>query len=117
MQTYSERSGTNILICAPVRPVSKNLRRAISEVICDIDAIVEAHLPDIITIESGADATHVLFLVFEQRRQIQITMEAIDAALANLSSNEERFDIWPITRSHELLGTIREVNCIIGWRD
>lgn len=117
MQTFSERSGTNVLICAPVRPVSKKLRCAISEVICDIDAIVEAHLPDVIAVGSGAGAAHVLFLVFEQRRQIQTTMEAIDTALASLSSSEETFDIWPITRSHELLGTIREINCVIGWRD
>lgn len=117
MQVYIEKSATNILICAPTKPVSKELRRRISEIICDVEEIREAHLPDVITIGSDTDASRVLFLVFDQQRNIPLIMKSIGAALADMARDEEQFEVWPIGPSSELLKTIRDSNCVVGWRD
>lgn len=117
MQEYREKLGTNLLISAPSKGLSKKLIRRISGIICEIEEIREAHLPDVITIGSNESAAHVLFLVFNQTSRIPTVMDSIASELANVSLNEEPFDVWPISQSNSLLATIRSANCVIGWRD
>ena len=117
MQKYREKPATKILIGAPAIPVSQDLRRRISEIICNIEEIREAHLPDVITIGSGGGASRVLFLVFEQKDQISQIMDSIGPELADAGRNAEQFEVWPISQSNDLLETIRDANCVIGWRD
>lgn len=117
MQEYREKLGTNILISAPPKPLSKDLRRRISEIVRDIEEIREAHFPEVIAMGSDDDAACVLFLVFRQASKISAVMDSIGAELANVSQDEGPFEVRPISQSDSLLETIRGANCVIGWRD
>ena len=115
--TMKDGVGTNILISVPPNPLSRNLRRRISEIVRDIEEIREAHFPEVVVMGSYDDAACVLFLVFRQTSKISAVMDSIGAELANVSEDEGPFEIWPISQSDSLLETIRGANCVIGWRD
>lgn len=117
MQKYREKLGTNRLISAPRKPVSKKLIRHVSGIIGQVEEILEAHLAEVITIGSADPAVRTLFLVFRESSQISAVMDSIGAKLANVSREEEPFEVWPISQSDSLLATIRSANSIIGWRD
>ena len=117
MQKYREKLGTNLLISAPQKPLSKKLIRRISAIICNIEEIREAHFLAVLSIGSADPAVRVLFLVFCQGREISAVMDTIGSDLTDVSRDAESFEVWPILQSDSLLETIRSANCIIGWRD
>lgn len=117
MREYHENLGTNLLISAPLKPVSKKLIRRISEIICDIEEIREAHFPAVLSMGSENPAECALFLVFYQISEISSVMDSIGSDLAKVSRDSESFEVWPILQSDSLLETIRSANCVIGWRD
>lgn len=117
MQQYREKLGTNRLISAPRKPVSKKLIRHVSGIIGDVEEIREAHLAEVITIGSEEPVVPTVFLVFSETSQISAVMDSIGAKLANVSRDDEPFEVWPISQSDSLLATIRSANSIIGWRD
>jgi hypothetical protein len=117
VQGFREKSGTHILVAAPKRAPSKRLRRRISEIICNIEDICEAHLPEVITIGPSSQSNRVLFLVFTRGSRIPAIMDSIGAELQTAGSRDEQFEVWPISRASELLDSIRKANCVIGWRD
>jgi hypothetical protein len=116
-QRFGERAQRNVLIAAPATPVSKSLRRRISEIICDVEDICEAHIPNVITLGVNSHSVRVLFLVFCHENRIASIMDSIAPDLESAADNDESFDVWPISRSSELLDSIRKANCVIGWRD
>lgn len=117
MQGFREKLGTNILIAAPDRVASKRLCRRISEIICDIEDVCEAHLPEVITVGPSGRSKRVLFLVFSHANRIPAIMNSIGSDLESAGSGDEHFEVWPISRSSDLLDSIRMANCVIGWRD
>lgn len=114
---FDARSTTNVLIAAPAAAVSQSLRRKISEIICDVEDICEAHMPNVITLGTNNHSVRVLFLVFCHENRIGSIMDSITPDLENAADSDESFEVWPISRSSELLDSIRKANCIIGWRD
>ena len=117
VQEYRERLGTNLLISAPPKPLSKKLIRNISEIICDIEDIREAHFSNVLSMGSNDPAVCVLFLVFCQVSKISAVMESVGSELEKVSRDDVQFEVWPICQSDDLLETIRSTNCVIGWRD
>lgn len=117
VQKYREKLGTHLLISAPLKPISRNLISRISEIICDIDEIREAHFPAVLSMGSNDAPECVLFLVFDQESKVSTIMESIGDDLAAIKRDVTPFEVWPICQSDSLLETIRMANCVIGWRD
>ena len=117
MQNYREKLGTNLLISAPPERPSKKLLSRISEIICNIEEIREAHLSMVLSVGASKEQMCVLFLVFDQESEIAGVMESIDTELKSINGAGMSFDVWPISQSDSLLETIRSANCVIGWRD
>jgi len=117
VQKYHEKLGTNLLISAPPRPLSKNLIRRISEIVGDIEEIREAHFSAVLSIGGNDASMCVLFLVFAQQSRIATVMESIGSELENIKRDDIPFEVWPISQSDSLLQTIRSASCVVGWRD
>ena len=117
VQSYREKLGTNLLISAPPEQPSKKLVSRISEIICNIEEIREAHFPMVLSVGASKEQMCVLFLVFNQARTISGVLASIDTELKSINGDGMPFDVWPISQSDSLLETIRSANCVIGWRD
>ena len=44
-------------------------------------------------------------------------MEKIDAQLKGVLRADEKLEIRPLPKDHELLPAIRNADCVVGWRD
>jgi hypothetical protein len=107
---------TKILIGAPAKPMSKRRKRKLSAMLGDIEEICEVHIPQIYGIGGLDKARLVLVIVIDPESAIPGVMERLSVPL-NDFLQRETLDVWPIGKSHSLIGTIREANCVVGWRD
>ncbi len=108
---------TNVLIGAPATPVKKKLRKLLSKMLSDIEPVREAHLPQVTEIGSTRPPSLVFFVVVEPASEIPDVMATIDKRLKRILSRGESLDVRPIGTDFELLSTIRDVQCVVGWRD
>ena len=108
---------SHILIGAPRTPPRKKRIKQLFDMLSDLDAVREAHLPEVMKIGSAAPAALVLFLVVDPESEIPAVMETVTRRLKGFLARSERLDVRPISTRHELLPTIKEVDCVIGWRD
>lgn len=116
-QKFQAAAKTNMLITAPRRPWRRKRIKQISAILADIDEVREAHLPQVIEIGSTAPPEMTLFIVVEPASAVDAVMEKIGARLQSLLGRNETLNVRPIGCQDELLTTIRDVDCVIGWRD
>ena len=108
---------SHILIGAPRTPPRKKRIKQLFDMLSDLDAVREAHLPEVMKLGAAAPAALVLFLVVDPESEIPAVMETVTRRLKGFLGRSERLDVRPISTRHELLPTIKEADCVIGWRD
>jgi hypothetical protein len=108
---------TNVLIGMPASPVKKKRMKSLSKMLSDIEPVREAHLPQVSEIGSNHPPSLVFFVVVDPASEIPDVMATINARLKRILDRGETLDVRPITKDFDLLPTIRDANCIVGWRD
>lgn len=108
---------TGFLVSAPRRPPPKRLRKRLSALLADLEAVREAHLPDVL--ELGVDSTPraVLILVVEPPAASRDVLETVRARLPEVLGRGETLAVRSLRPDHPQLASIRETQCVIGWRD
>lgn len=94
----------------------KGTLKKLSRAMADIEQIREAHLPEVLDIGSGGKARPVLFVLVDEPDQRQPVEKLLKKRLAGPFGGN-RIEIRAISSDFPLLETIREVNCLVGWRD
>lgn len=61
-------------------------------------------------------ASRVLFIVVDPETAIDDVTDRLAAALSS-TLRHHSLEIWPVGSRHEIIPTVREVDCLIGWRD
>ena len=108
---------TNALIGAPAKPVKKKRMKSLSKMLSDIEPVREAHLPQVNEIGSNNPPSLVFFVVVEPASEIPEVMATINTRLKSILDRGETLDVRPISKDFELLQTIRDAKCVVGWRD
>lgn len=116
-QEFRQKLGTNLLICAPRSPLPKKRLKKLSQMLSDLEEVREAHLPEVIEVGSPSGPAQVLFVVIDPEHAIATVMHEIEARIKRILRSNEHVDVRPITPEHSLLPTIRDTNCVVGWRD
>lgn len=111
------RNNTNLLIATPRDPTDKKLLKKISSVLSDIEQVREAHLPEVLEIGAQATAALTLFVVIEPASDLESVTDQIKRRLAREFGRNTYPDVRAVTSTFALLKTIREANCVVGWRD
>ena len=117
MATLDLTTATNVLVGTPTNRLPKRRLKQISALLGDIAQIREAHLPEIYAIGIMQAPRNVLFLVVEPESAIADITQYVDDALRALLKRREQLDVWPVTKEHPLIATVRDADCLVGWRD
>ena len=117
MTTLDLTTATNVLVGKPAKGPSRRRLKQISALLGEIPEIREAHIPEVFAIGIMQAPRNVLFLVIEPDTAIDDIASRIGAALDTLLGKRERLDVWPVTAEHRLIATVREADCLVGWRE
>ena len=109
-------TGTNILIGKPAKPIARRQVKKISDLLHDIDEIREAHLPEVFAVGTMETSAPVLFIVVDPESAIPAVMEKLAGPLSEMLARQS-LDVWPVGKAHDIVPTVRDANCLIGWRD
>ena len=116
MRQHFIETGTKILVGSPAKPLPKRQFKQISGILAAIDEIREAHLPQVYGIGELDNAKQLLFIVVDPESAIPDVMEQLRAPLERFLQ-QHSLDVWPVGKTHRLIGTVRDANCCVGWRD
>ncbi len=108
---------TNYIVLAPSQPTDPALVKKVSQAMADIDAIREAHLPDVIEFGLANTATLTLFAVIANDENADVVKEQLHTELNSVPFNKKAIDIKIIPMNFPLLQSIRDTDCLVGWRD
>ena len=117
MATLDLTTATNVLIGKPTNRLPKRRLKQISALLRDIPQVREAHLPEIYAIGIMEAPRDVLFLVVEPESAMTDVTQRIDDALRTILRRREHLDVWPVAKEHRLIPTVRDADCLVGWRD
>jgi len=117
MATLDLTTATNVLVGKPSKQLSMRRLKQISALLGDISEVREAHIPEVFAIGIMQTPRNVLFLVIEPDTSIDHITARIDGALGTILGRREHLDVWPVSTEHRLIATIREADCLVGWRE
>ena len=116
-QKYRRKLMTNLIFGAPLKPTKKGRLKVLSKMLSDLEEVREAHLPQVNELGSNEPPQLIFFVVIDPESAIPGVMEKIDAQLKGVLRANEKLEIRPLTKDHELLPAIRNADCVVGWRD
>ena len=108
---------TGFVVGTPRQPLSRRRRRRLSAALADLEAVREAHLPELLDIGAGTEARLVLVVVVEPPAMTAEVLETVRARLPAALGRGERLEVRALATDHPLLPSVREADCVIGWRD
>lgn len=117
MPTLDLTTATNVLVGRPAKALPKRRMKQISTLLGEIPQVCEAHLPQVFAIGVMETPRNVLFVVIDPDTAVAEVSQRLDAALSALLKRGEHLDLWPVTADHSLIATVREADCLVGWRD
>lgn len=117
MATLDLTTATNVLVGKPGTRLPKRRMKQISALLGEIPEVREAHIPEIFAIGVMQAPRSVLFVVIEPDTAVDAVTTRIDGALGAILKKRERLDVWPVAAGHLLIDTVREAECLVGWRD
>ncbi|MDH3713860.1 MAG: enhanced serine sensitivity protein SseB C-terminal domain-containing protein [Gammaproteobacteria bacterium] len=117
MATLDLTMATNVLVGKPATRLPKRRLKQISALLREIPEVREAHVPEIFALGIMQTPRGVLFVVIEPDTAIDAVTMRIDDALGAILKKREQLDVWPVSTEHRLIGTVRETECLVGWRD
>ncbi len=82
----------------------------------DLEEVREAHLPEVLGIGTGRPAVRVLFVVIDAETAIEDVTERLAEQLGSIL-RKHSLKIWPVGSMHEIIETVREADCLVGWRN
>lgn len=115
MPNIDLKTGTNVIVGRPRKALPSRQVKRISALLASIGEIREAHLPEILAVGEAAGAQTVLFVVVEPTAAAVAVRERIEAGLERALKG--RLALWVVPIGHELIDTVREAHCVVGWRD
>lgn len=108
---------TNYIVLAPSEPTEQSLVKKISSAMADMEAIREAHLPDVIEFGLNNSPSLTLFAVVDTDCDFDQLKATLDGKINSGFFNKKSIDIKIIPKSFPLLQAIRDTDCLVGWRD
>lgn len=108
---------TNYIVLAPSHPTDPALVKKVSQAMADIEAIREAHLPDVIEFGLSNKPRLTLFAVVANDCDTDELKEALNAGVNGGFFKKKTIDIKVIPQNFPLLQAIRDTDCLVGWRD
>lgn len=115
MDTIS--SYTNYIVVPPSVPNDEGLVKKISQILADIDDIKEAHLPCLIEFGKSTQSKPALFVVVTEQCDRAGLHGQLNKKLNSGFFNRKSLDIKVVTPDFPLLQSVRDAQCLIGWRD
>ena len=58
-----------------------------------------------------------LFVVIDPETAIEPVSERIQTALRDVLRASQMIDVWAVAVHDEFVATVREADCMVGWRD
>lgn len=108
---------TNYIVIAPDKPTDKALVKKISQAMADIEDIQEAHLPAVIAIGSASTPALVLFVVVDENSDGDNLLALLKSKINGGLFRKTEIEIKIVPPNFHLLPSIRNTQCLIGWRD
>ena len=108
---------TNYIVLAPTHPTHKGLLKKISLAMAEIEDIREAHLPNVIEFGPNNTPELTLFAVVNGDCNRDQLKELLHSKINSGFFNKNAVAIKIIPEDFPLLESIRDTNCLIGWRD
>ena len=108
---------TNYIVLAPDKPTQKALVKKISQALADIDDIREAHLPNVIEFGLSNTPKLTLFAVVNGGCDHEQLTTLLHSKINGGFFNKHAIAIKIIPEDFPLLESIRDTNCLVGWRD
>lgn len=108
---------TNYIVLAPDVPTDKALVKKISQTLADIESIHEAHLPHVIELGKPNEQTLTLFAIVGDDIDQGDLWKLLNAKINGGFFRKKRIDVKIIRKNFPLLQSIRDTNCLVGWRD
>jgi hypothetical protein len=107
----------NYIVVPPTTPNDKSTTRKISRMLADLEEIKEAHLPSIIEFGESTQAKPALFLLVTDSCDKNSLHTIIDQKLNGGFFRRKTIAVKLIDEDFPLLQSIRDAQCLIGWRD
>lgn len=108
---------TNYIVLAPSTPTDPALVKKVSQAMADIESIFEAHLPDVIEFGLTNKPVLTLFAVVADDCDTDELKDALNTKVNGGFFKKKTIDIKVISQNFPLLQSIRDTNCLVGWRD
>ncbi|MEM7540845.1 MAG: hypothetical protein AAF384_04580 [Pseudomonadota bacterium] len=108
---------TDVLIGAPLQSTAKKRMKQLSSMLSDLDVVREAHLPEVRSLTQGIDGHLVLFVVVDDETDVSPIGRIVKTRLKKILGFREKLDVQIVTPDFDHLETVRQADCIIGWRD
>ena len=105
---------TTAMVGAPDRDIPQALRQALTQAVCSIVAVREAHLAEVHIPGMIDPAALTLVVVVEADADEGEVLRQIDKALQAASTNPDDLGVWPLTPDDEALPAIRSLGCRIS---
>ncbi|MEM7256142.1 MAG: hypothetical protein AAF404_02015 [Pseudomonadota bacterium] len=115
MDTVS--SQTNYIVVPPSTPNDEGLVKKISQILADIEDIKEAHLPCLIEFGKSTQLKPALFVVVSDPCDRAQLYAVLDKKLNRGFFNRNPIEIKVVPGDFALLQSVRDAQCLIGWRD
>lgn len=108
---------TNYIVVPPATPNDDGLVKKISGILSEIDEIKEAHLPCLIEFGKSTESKQALFVVVTERCDCPALYDLLNKKLNSGFFNRKAIAIKIVQPDFLLLQSVRDAQCLIGWRD
>ena len=108
---------TNYVVVPPSAPNDESLVKKISAILADIEEIKEAHLPGLIEFGKSTQSVSALFVVVSDQCDRPALFELLNKKINNGFFKRNAIEIKIVQSDFPLLQSVRDTECLIGWRD
>jgi len=108
---------TNYIVVPPAVPNDDALIKKISGLLADIEDIKEAHLPCLIEFGKSTESKQALFIVVNDNCDRAMLYDELNRKLNRGFFKRNTMEIKIVPDNFPLLQSVRDAQCLIGWRD
>lgn len=108
---------TNYIVAPPPKPNDVALVKRISNLLADLEDIKEAHLPRVIEFSKSTESRMALFVVVSDSCDRPALYNLLDKKLNRGFFKRHFIEIKIVQNDFPLLQSVRDTQCLIGWRD
>ncbi len=108
---------TNYIVVPPAIPNDEGLVKKISGILSEIEEIKEAHLPCLIEFGKSTESRQALFVVVTDHCDRHALYDLLNKKLNSRFFTRKSIEIKIVQPDFPLLQSVRDAQCLIGWRD